>query len=103
MNQSYTELRKFVSFSPASGHQIFNQPVPTEEEVTVKAIDNPVCSRIMEGLFHVDVIPILGNARVQHVVEKNKDCLNKMISDMESFYRQDMSVEQPAPNQSVSV
>lgn len=51
----------------------------------------------------IDVIPILGSARVQSVVEKNKDCLDKMISDMEKNYQKSMPEEVLNTAQSASV
>ena len=51
----------------------------------------------------VDVIPILGKGHVDSIVEKNKDCLNKMIGDMESFYKQEMIVETENESNTVAV
>lgn len=49
------------------------------------------------------MIPILGKGHVDSIVEKNKDCLNKMIGDMEGFFKQDMIVETEIESNTVHV
>ena len=72
LNQSYTELKKYVSFSVANGHRIESAPVQEKEEE-----ESDVCS----------VIPLIGEANALQRNEENQLRLDSMIQDMEKQFQ----------------
>ncbi|KAM7459184.1 hypothetical protein BLSTO_00088 [Blastocystis sp. subtype 1] len=72
LNQSYTELKKYVSFSVANGHRIESAPVLEKEEE-----ESDVCS----------VIPLIGEANALQRNEENQLRLDSMIQDMEKQFQ----------------